>query len=105
MELTPTQSSVNLLKSKRYVLFWISSLLSNMGTWMQQVAEPWIVLSMSQSSLWVGLDSFAMNAPGWIFTLWGGVLADHRDRRKIILLFQGVQLLCVIALVSLLVLG
>jgi len=46
-----------------------------------------------------------MNAPGWIFTLWGGVLADRKDRRKIILLLQGVQLACVILLVALLVLG
>ena len=49
-----------------------------MGTWMQQVAQPWVVLSLSQSSMWVGVDSFAMNAPGWIFTLWGGVLADQK---------------------------
>jgi len=96
---------LKLLKSKKYVLFWISSLLSNMGTWMQQVAEPWIILSMTQSSVWVGFDSFAMNAPGWIFTLWGGVLADRRDRKKIILYFQGVQFVCVAALVTLLVLG
>ncbi len=104
MELVATES-VNLLKTKRYILFWISSLFSNMGTWMQQIAEPWLVLSISQSALWVGLDSFALNAPGWIFTLWGGVLADRKDRKRIILFFQGAQWLCVLALVILLLVG
>jgi hypothetical protein len=53
---------------------------------MQQVAQPWVILSISQSAFLVGLDSFAMNAPGWVFTLWGGVLADRFDRKKIIFL-------------------
>ena len=105
MDLSPPLAPENLLKSRKYVLFWLSSLFSNIGTWMQQVAQPWVVLSLSHSSFWVGLDSFAMNAPGWIFTLWGGVLADRKDRRAIIFLFQGIQFLCVVALVGLLVLG
>jgi len=105
MDPNPDQTALNLLRTKRYALFWFSSLLSNIGTWMQQIAQPWVVLTLSQSSLWVGIDSFAMNAPGWIFTLWGGVLADRGDRRKTILLFQGIQLLCVVILVTLLILG
>ena len=100
-----SQPAPSLLRSKAYLLFWVSSLFSNIGTWMQQVAQPWVVLSISHSSLWVGLDSFAMNAPGWIFTLWGGVLADNNDRRKVILLFQSIQFLCIVVLVSLLALG
>jgi MFS family permease len=99
------QEEHNLLRSRRYALFWISSLFSNIGTWMQQVAQPWVVLTISNSSFWLGVDSFAMNAPGWVFTLWGGMLADKKDRRKIILFFQGMQLLCVIVLVALLVKG
>jgi len=95
----------SLLKTKRYALFWISSLLSNIGTWMQQIAQPWIMLSISHSSFMVGLDSFALNAPGWILTLWGGALADRLDRKKIIILFQGIQFLAIILLVSLLALG
>lgn len=72
---------------------------------MQQVAQPWVILSLSHSSFLVGLDSFALNAPGLIFTLWGGVLADRRDRKKVILLFQSIQLLCVAVLLVLLVTG
>ena len=40
---------------------------------MQQVAEPWLILSMSGSSFLLGLDAFAMDAPVWILTLLGGV--------------------------------
>ena len=93
------------LRSKRYALYWISSLFSNIGTWMQQVAQPWVILNISHSAFWVGMDSFVMNAPGWFFTLWGGVLADRFDRKKIVLICQFVQFICVFALLAFLVLG
>ncbi len=99
------QSPKSLLRTGRYSLFWVSSLLSNIGTWMQQIAQPWVVLSLSNSAFWVGLDSFAMNAPSLLFMLWGGVLADRYDRKKIILFFQAIQFLCVVVMVVLLILG
>jgi predicted MFS family arabinose efflux permease len=92
-------------RSTRYILFWIGSLFSNMGSWMQQIAEPWVVLSLSNSPFWVGLDGFALNAPGLIFTLWGGVLADRYNKRKVVFVFQALQFLCVATLVVLLVGG
>jgi len=95
----------NLLRTKRYVLYWISSLFSNIGTWMQQVAQPWVILNLTHSAFWVGMDSFVMNAPGWIFTLWGGVLADRFDRKKIVLWCQSIQFFFVFILLVLLVLG
>ena len=89
----------------RYIVFWVSSLLSNMGTWMQQIAQPWVVLSLTNSPFWVGLDSFALNVPGLVFTLLGGVLADRFNRRRVVLLFQAIQFLCVVLLVVLLATG
>ena len=99
----PHHSSI--LKTRRYHLFWIASLLSNVGTWMQQVAQPWVMLTISHSSFLVGLDSFAMNAPGWLLTFWGGSLADRLDRKRIILIFQSIQFLAIIILVALFALG
>ncbi|MGZ3711660.1 MAG: MFS transporter, partial [Bdellovibrionota bacterium] len=99
------KTPVSLLHTKRYALFWFSSLLSNIGTWMQQVAQPWVILSISHSSFLVGLDSFVMNAPSWLFTLWGGVIADRMDRKKVILFFQFIQFISVLVLLLLLVLG
>lgn len=101
----PEKSQKSFLKTRLYALYWISSLLSNIGTWMQQVAEPWVVLSLSNSPFWVGLDSFAMNAPSLIFTLFGGILADRFDRKKIVLLFQTIQWLCILIMLTLLILG
>ncbi len=91
--------------TRRFGVFWIASLLSNIGTWAQQVAQPWLLLSIGASPVLVGLDSFAMNAPVWIFTLPGGVLADRADRRRVIAGFQSLQMLCPIQIVALLLAG
>ena len=72
---------------------------------MQQVAQPWIILSLTHSPFWVGMDSFFMNAPSWIFTLWGGYLADRFNRKKIILICQGFQFFCVLLLWILIIIG
>jgi nitrate/nitrite transporter NarK len=53
----------------------------------------------------IGLDSFAMTAPVWLLTLVGGALADRSDRRRVIALFQSIQMLCPAAIVVLLVTG
>jgi MFS family permease len=76
-----------------------------LGTWAQQVAEPWLLLSLGASSFLIGFDSFAMAAPVWILTLVGGVLADRTDRRRVITLCQSVQMLCPLLLVALLLTG
>jgi predicted MFS family arabinose efflux permease len=69
------------------------------------VAQPWLLLSIGASAALVGLDSFAMSAPVWLLTLVGGILADRRDRRRIIAGFQSVQMLCPITIVVLLLTG
>lgn len=106
---TPQESafraSLELLATRRYGTFCIASLLSNMGTWAQSVAEPWLLLSIGASPFLLGLDSFAAGAPSLLLTLFGGILADRRDRRRIITLFQSIQMLCPATLVILLLTG
>src|SRR5471030_2585091 len=97
--------SLLLLKTKRFGTFWFASLLSSIGTWAQQVAQPWLLLSLGASSFLVGLDSFAMNAPVWLLTLVGGVLADGANRRRVISTCQSIQMLCPSLLVVLLLTG
>ncbi|MGD0564091.1 MAG: MFS transporter [Roseiarcus sp.] len=99
------RQSLRLLGTRRFGTFWFASLLSNIGTWAQQVAEPWLLLSLGASPFLIGLDSFAMNAPVWLLTLVGGVLADRADRRRVIALFQSIQMLCPTLIAALLVLG
>lgn len=86
-----TKTSGSYFLTWRYLLFWASSLLSNIGSWMQQVAQPWLVLTLSGSAFWVGMTGFATNLPGLLFTLPGGFLADHFDRKKVTVFFQVVQ--------------
>jgi predicted MFS family arabinose efflux permease len=99
------RESVALLGTKRFGTFWFASLLSSLGTWAQQVAEPWLLLTLGASPFLIGLDSFAMNAPVWLLTLVGGALADRADRRRVIAVFQSIQMLCPTAIVALLVAG
>jgi MFS family permease len=101
---TFTQSLL-LLRTRRFGTFCVASLLANLGTWAQQVAEPWLLLSLGASSFLIGLDSFAMAAPVWLLTLPGGILADVSDRRRIIATCQSIQMLCPTLLVALLLTG
>lgn len=97
--------SLHLLGTRRFGTFCFASLLSNFGTWAQQVAEPWLLLSLGASSFLIGLDSFAMAAPVWVLTLMGGMLADRKDRRHVIALCQSIQMMCPILLVVFLLTG
>jgi MFS family permease len=99
------RGSLALLGTPRFGTFWTASLLSSIGTWTQQVAEPWLLLSLGASSFLVGLDSFAATAPVWLLSLWGGALADRADRRRIIARFQSLQMLCPIAIIALITTG
>ena len=76
------------LKYQDFRQVWIGNFLSNVGTWMQNVAQGWLVLQLTDSAFWVGMVSFAAAAPLLVFTLWGGVIADQVDRRKMIIATQ-----------------
>lgn len=90
---TTFRQSLSLLKTRRYGTYWFASLLGSLGTWVQQVAQPWLMLSITDSSFMLGLDSFAMDAPIWLLTVLGGALADRSDRRKVIFWCQSIQAL------------
>jgi predicted MFS family arabinose efflux permease len=105
MRTTALAESLGLLRTRRFGTFWFASLLSNIGTWAQQVAQPWLMLSLGASPFLIGLDSFALGAPVWVLTLWGGMLADRADRRRVIAGFQSIQMLCPTLLVVLLLTG
>ena len=76
------------LSHRDFRLFWIGAFLSNVGTWMQAVAQGWLVLLLTNSAFWLGLDGFFATAPGFIFTLLGGVFADLIDRRRLLIVTQ-----------------
>ena len=76
------------LSHRNFRLFWAGAFLSNTGTWMQAVAQGWLVLQLTNSPFWLGLDGFAATAPGLVLTLLGGVFADLVDRRRLLIFTQ-----------------
>jgi MFS family permease len=89
------------LSHRNYRLFWIGALLSNTGTWMQAVAQGWLVLHLTNSAFWLGLDAFMATAPGFFLTLLGGVFADLVDRRRLLIYTQVVAGVAALALATL----
>jgi MFS family permease len=71
---------------------WFGACTSSIGTWMQIVAQNWLVLSLTDSAFFLGLDAFLQQLPIMLFTLVGGVLADRYDRRRTLLASQYVQM-------------
>jgi MFS family permease len=86
------------LRHRNFLLFWSGAFLSNTGTWMQAVAQGWLVLQLSNSPFWLGVDGFMATAPGLVLTLAGGVFADLMDRRKLLIYTQVVAGLAALTL-------
>jgi MFS family permease len=84
---------------------WFGACTSSIGTWMQIVAQNWLVLSLTHSALFLGLDAFLQQLPIMLFTLIGGVLADRRDRRRTLLASQYIQMATSATLALLMYLG
>ena len=76
------------LRNPQYRYFWLGNFLSNVGTWMQNVAQGWLVLELSNSAFWLGVVGFAASAPMLVFSLVGGVIADRVDRRRMLIRTQ-----------------
>ena len=93
------------LSHRNFRLFWIGAFLSNVGTWMQAVAQGWLVLQLTNSAFWLGLDAFMATAPGFLFTLLGGVFADLIDRRRLLIYTQVIAGITALALASLVATG
>jgi len=82
-------------------LLWGGACTSSVGTWMQKVAQSWLVLSISGSPFLLGLDAFLGEIPIFLFSLVGGVVADRVERRHILLASQYIQMTCAFVLAAL----
>ena len=91
------------LTHRNFRLLWIGALTSSVGTWMQKVAQAWLIVTMarSRSAFFLGLDSFLGDLPLLLLTMIGGVFADRRDRRHMILMSQTFQMLVALLLAGL----
>jgi MFS family permease len=89
------------LASRNFRLLWFANVLSTSGTWMQKVAQNWLVLTIGGSPFWLGLDAFLGELPILLLTLVGGVIADRHDRRWLLIGSQLLQAGCAFALAAL----
>jgi len=71
---------------------WIGACTSSIGTWMQIVAQGWLIYRLSHSAFLLALDQFLGGIPIFLFSLIGGVVADRVERRRILLGSQYVQM-------------
>ena len=93
------------LKYRDFRVLWLGACTSSIGTWMQKVAQSWLVLDLTNSASYLALDAFLGELPILLFTLIGGVVADRRDRRWLLLSSQVVQMTSAFALAVLVVGG
>jgi MFS family permease len=82
-------------------VLWFGAFTSTVGTWMQKVAQSWLVLQLTGSTFYLGLDDFLGQLPILLFTLVGGVIADRHDRRRLLLGSQYVQMTTAFVLATL----
>ena len=82
-------------------VLWFGAFSSTVGTWMQKVAQSWLVFELTKSSFYLGLDDFLGQLPILLLTLIGGVIADRHDRRQLLLGSQCVQLATAFTLAAL----
>jgi predicted MFS family arabinose efflux permease len=86
-------------------LMWIGACTSSIGTWMQIVAQGWLIYRISHNPFYLALDQFLSGIPIFLFSLVGGVIADRVERRRVLLGSQYVQMASATILTILVVTG
>jgi predicted MFS family arabinose efflux permease len=86
-------------------IMWMGACTSSIGTWMQKLAQSWLVLQLSNSPFLLGLDAFLGEIPIFLFSLVGGVIADRTERRNLLLASQVLQMTCAFVLAALFATG
>lgn len=97
---SPRRGMFASLAHRQYRRYWAGLFLSNIGTWMQTVAQGWLVLRLSNSAVVLGLVGFAGSIPTLLLAPLAGVAADRLDRRKLLLVTQATQMTCAFTLAA-----
>ena len=97
----PFKRALAALTYRDFRILWFGAFASTIGTWMQKVAQSWLVLDLTKSSFFLGLDDFLGQLPILLFTVLGGVIADRHDRRRLLIGSQYVQMATAFTLAAL----
>jgi MFS family permease len=93
------------LRIRNYRLFFVGQLVSVTGTWMQTVAQSWLVLNLTGSGVALGVTVALQFLPMLLFGMWGGLLADRLDKRRLLIATQAAGGVLAIMLWALVVAG
>ena len=96
VELLQAPSALALLRvfrHRNYRLFFSGQLVSLMGTWMQSIAQGWLVYALTHSPFLLGVTSFAGQVPVFFMAMFGGVIADRVDRRRALMVTQSLSMI------------
>jgi MFS family permease len=97
LEAEPASAAPTIIRALGHSDFrnlWIGNFLSNIGTWMQNVAEGWLVLQLTNSAFWLGMVGFAAAFPVTLFTIFGGVIADRVNKKRLVFVTQTIMMIC-----------
>jgi MFS family permease len=76
------------LRYRNYRLWFWGQMTSLFGTWMQSTAQGFLIYELTHSPAYLGYAAFAMGIPTWLFMMYGGVLADRIERRRLLIVTQ-----------------
>ncbi|NTU87781.1 MAG: MFS transporter [Chlorobiaceae bacterium] len=85
-------------RSRNFRLYFIGQIVSMIGTWLQMVAQGWLVLEMTGSAFWVGVTAAASSLPTLFLSLFGGVIVDRYNRKTILLWTQSASMMLALVL-------
>ncbi|OLT15479.1 hypothetical protein BJF78_02040 [Pseudonocardia sp. CNS-139] len=95
---TGLRHAVRAFRNRDFAIFWWGALASNTGVWVKNLAVPFVLYELTSSALWVGLATFAQFVPAMVLGPLAGSIADRFDRRRVLLVTQGMQALATAAL-------
>src|SRR5690349_14279126 len=81
-----------ILRNRPFRRYIIGSLISDTGSWMQVMAQGWVMATLTNKAIWLGMANLAAGLPMLVLTMVGGAAADRFDKRKILLATQFVQI-------------
>jgi MFS family permease len=85
-------------RHRDFLIFWLGALASNTGSWVQNLAVPYVLYQVTESAFWVGLATFTQFVPVMLLGPLAGSIADRFDRRKVLLVTQTLMALAALAL-------
>lgn len=96
---------LDVFRNRNFRLLWFGAVASNVGTWIQQVAQGWLVITLTNSPGWLGAVALATSLPFLVVPLFGGVIADRVDRVKLLQITQTTSMLLAFALAAVTIAG